>query len=83
METKEEIIDRVVKYVLSFEYGEKILNDSLHFGIELYAWKEDVLESNVPYFKGKNECFLHIEPEHVKEFVTYLFDRDGYLLIND
>jgi hypothetical protein len=83
METKEEMIDRTVKYVLSFEGGEKIINDSLHFGIELYAWKEDVIESNVPYIKGGNACFLHIEPEHVKEFVTYLYDRDGCLLIND
>jgi hypothetical protein len=82
MNAKEVFIDRVVKYVLSFEGGEKILNDSLHFGIELYAWREDVLESNVPYIKGGNACFLHIEPEHVKEFVTYLFDRDGYLVID-
>jgi hypothetical protein len=83
METKEEMIDRTVKYVLSFEGGEKIINDSLHFGIELYAWKEDVIESNVPYIKGGNECFLHIEPEHVKEYITYLYNRDGCLLIND
>jgi hypothetical protein len=83
MNAKEEFTDMVVNYILSFEGGEMTINDSLHFGIELYAWKEDVIESNVPYFEGQNECFLHIEPEHVKEFVTYLFDRDGYLLIND
>jgi hypothetical protein len=83
METKEDIIDRVVKYVLTHEGGEKTINDSLHFGIELYAWKEDVIESNVPYYKGKNECFLHIAPEHVKEYITYLYNRDGYLTIND
>jgi hypothetical protein len=82
MNAKEEMIDRTVRYVLSFEDGEKTINDSLHFGIELYAWREDVLESNVPYIKGGNACFLHIEPEHVKEFVTYLFDRDGYLVID-
>jgi hypothetical protein len=83
MNAKEVFIDRVVKYILSFEGGEMTINDSLHFGIELYAWKEDVIESNVPYIKGGNACFLHIEPEHVKEYITYLYNRDGCLLIND
>lgn len=61
---------------------ERSVNESLFFGMGIYAWSDDVLASGIDYLKSDNKLFLHIKYENIKSFLSYLLNRDGYLSID-
>jgi len=62
--------------------NEIIINDSLHFGCGLYAWKSDnFIFTGVETEEGNNNLFLHIKETYNNIFTALknLFCRDGYI----
>lgn len=63
---------------------EKEVNESLHFGMGLYAWSDHVTYSGVPNQTKTNEVFYHFKSDdEIIRFIKYLLTNDGYLYINN
>jgi hypothetical protein len=68
------------------EGDEIIVNETIHFGIHYYAFKEDVLAANVPtedYTESPNALFLHLNADGMDKLIDFIFNRDGYLATDE
>ena len=64
---------------------EKQVNESLHFGMGLYIYKEDAyLLQEANRKEGRNSAFTHLNEsvEAVASYLQALYNRDGYLAID-
>lgn len=59
--------------------NETTVNDTLMFGLGVYAYAEDVIKSGISYIDGLNPVFKHIPETEIEKFLNYLYNRDGYL----
>lgn len=62
--------------------NEKTLNDSLMFGMGIYAYAEDVVASGIKYEDRLNDVFKTVPESELENFLSFLQNRDGYLAIN-
>ena len=61
---------------------EKTVNESLHFGMGLYAWSDHVTYSGVSNQVKTNEVFYHFKNDsEIIQFIKFLLNQDGYLEI--
>ena len=62
---------------------EKQVNESLHFGMGLYIWAEDAYLLSEGTSEGNNNTFTHLEPSAISDFLRAIYNRDGFIAVDD
>ena len=58
---------------------EETVNDTLHFGMGIYAYVANLEQSGVKYTVKHNPLFGHLTKPNLKKFIKWLWENDIYL----
>lgn len=72
------------EFIKTYNGEERIVNDSLHFGVSTYAYTEDLerCKADYPGFEftpSLNPLFGEMTDQNLKTFIKWLYQQSYYL----
>lgn len=76
--TQFETVIQAEQFIEQYNGAETTINGALHFGVDIYIWKDEAIELGIEFKERQNALF--VTPVSVLETLKSLMFRDKFLI---